>query len=62
MSNWRISFGVGPLRYIRQLGRRQQGKPKQKKSALGAVVTLLVVGVAVYLCCWGGVAFLSRDL
>lgn len=58
MSNWRINLGLGPVRYTRPIG----GQPKRKKSALGAIVVLLVVGVAMYLCCWGGVALMSKDI
>lgn len=63
MSNWRISFGLGPMRYIRRLGASQQRKagPEQKTTPLGCLITVVVTVGLIYLCCWGGVAWLNSQ-
>jgi len=66
VSNWRINFGLGPLRYNRALKRQrstqsQQGE-QRKMRPLGVIIAIVLALVLVYLCCWGGVAYLSRDL
>ncbi|WP_409074073.1 hypothetical protein [Micromonospora chalcea] len=63
MSNWRINFGIGPVRYTRQINRpkKLQQKPDQKMTAKGCLIALVVVAGLVYLCCWGGVAFMNAQ-
>lgn len=62
MSNWRINLGVGPLRYVRALGRRKGSDPERKgMTPLGCLITLVVVVGVVYLCCWGGVAWMNSQ-
>lgn len=65
MSNWRISFGVGPLRYIRRVAgnkrpRKADGQ-EQKMTPLGCLITLVVTLGVIYLCCWGGVAWVGSQ-
>ncbi len=60
MSNWRWNFGLGPLRYSRPVSTQRKGERKPK-SALGVVIALVVTFGLIYLCCWGGVAFLNSQ-
>ncbi|SCF06765.1 hypothetical protein GA0070564_10327 [Micromonospora mirobrigensis] len=57
MSNWRWNFGVGPLRYSRPI--KGPKKPGQKATPIGVIVTLVVTLGLMYLCCWGGVAWMN---
>lgn len=63
MSNWRINFGLGPLRYTRAVGgkRRKPEGQEQKMTPLGCLITLVVVAGLVYLCCTGGVWWMNRS-
>ncbi|MBQ1042372.1 hypothetical protein KBX03_07620 [Micromonospora sp. C72] len=60
MSNWRINIGAGPLRYSRALN-APKAKNGKKPGCLGSIITLVVVLVFVYLCCWGGVAWVGAQ-
>ncbi|SIR65318.1 hypothetical protein [Micromonospora avicenniae] len=61
MSNWRINFGMGPVRYSRQIN-APKPKPEQKPMTVkGCLITLVVTVVLVYLCCWGGVAWMTAN-
>lgn len=59
VSNWRINVGVGPLRYVRALGGGKAKSERQGTSPLGCLVSVVVVVGLVYLCCWGGVAWMN---
>lgn len=63
MSNWRINFGLGPLRYTRRISGSQRRKagPEQKMTPLGCLITLVVTVGVIYLCCWGGGAWLNSQ-
>ncbi|MCT2277981.1 hypothetical protein M3G91_10125 [Micromonospora chalcea] len=63
MSNWRINFGVGPLRYVRALGsnKKPASGEQQKMSPLGCLITLVVVVAAVWLCCTGAAALYNSQ-
>lgn len=61
MSNWRINLGVGPLRYTRSINKPKPKPDDKKPGCLGAIITLVVVVGLVYLCCWGGVAFMNAQ-
>lgn len=63
MSNWRINFGIGPIRYSKQLKQPKALKPKpdQQMTAKGCLITLVVVVVLVYLCCWGSAAWYNAQ-
>lgn len=56
MSNWRINLGIGPLRYTRSINKPKSKPDDKKPGCLGAIITLVVVIVLVYLCCTGIVA------
>ncbi|MFI6329845.1 hypothetical protein ACIBBG_16280 [Micromonospora chersina] len=64
MSNWRINLGVGPLRYVRAVGGRKKpaaAGDQQKMTPLGCLITLVVTVGVIYLCCWGGVAWVGSQ-
>jgi len=56
VSNWRWNFGLGPFRYSRPVTVPGAKKPKKP---LGVIIAVVVTLGLVYLCCWGGVAYMN---
>lgn len=62
MSNWRINLGLGPIRYVRSLGRaKRPGQPRRRRTGLGVLIAVVVTLGLIWLTCTGLAAWYNHQ-